>query len=211
MSPPPAPLESLFAGCEGLSEEVRRTLLTAERLHAANRGDPGIAPWAVAGPYILALERELIQFVKQRLGRFVTLRHPSRPLESWTSSYGELADMLRQRERIGLGHFTGWMDRLHRERDDALFLELRAFFEALDPAAEFFNPAVRRVLSEQIVPFRKACVHIQRLEKWPDWDDVETIRRIVLLDADGRGEGLLPRYVRLQANLERHMGASDAG
>jgi len=189
-----------------LEEELQRVLAAAER-NFALFGDDALAPMFVASPYILALERLLVQTIKRNLPAFAAATQPEKPVQSFVSADRNLVELLARTERIGLGHVVNWLARVARPDGDEILELLSGLLLELDPHQEFFTPRTVRLLQRRVVPMRKYCVHVSRLETWPTAADARWIRQVVLFECLDWGEGLVPRLARLAAtNLGTLLG-----
>jgi hypothetical protein len=199
-------LRRLLPSWDRLYPEIRQGLIAAERLHAAHVADQTVPRFILIAPYILVLERELIQFYKHKFPRWLRRSRPQEEPDAIPTEDEDLREMVRGSERISLGHFVNWMSRLDRASGDELLAELRSFTEVLDPAGLLFGKAALRVLSAEILPCRKSCVHLSRIETWPDTKRLDRIRELVLLDFPGPGKGFLPSFIEGESAVLEKLG-----
>ena len=199
-------LESLFPRWDRMHTEIQRVLIGAERLWGSFIDDESVPRMYLASPYILALEREFIQFYKHKFPKYLRHHRPDVPLDTYDSTEPELKAMLTGSERIGLGHFVNWMTRLGKASGDELMGHLDDFTSLLDPDRRLFNKATLQLLSEEILVHRKYCVHISRVETWPDTKTCKRIRGLVLFKAGNLSQGLLPAFIELESNVLAHLG-----
>ncbi len=186
--------------------EIKEVILGAEKVYDTFINDPDVPELFIAAPYILALEREMIQFFKHKFPKFLVKQDPGKELSQWDSKYEEMKEMILGSERISLGHVINWMGRIPKESEDELFLMFVSFIRVMDPEAVFFNKSMVQLLSNEIQKYRKYCVHISSKDKWFDSGVMNRIREIVLFECDGLGKGILPGFIELEGNVVEFLG-----
>jgi hypothetical protein len=198
-----ASLARQFDDWPSVPVEVREILVAGEKLHALHADDDDIPKLLLAAPYVLAVEREFIEFLKRGFPGYLRSRHPERPLESYASSqYRELYELLFDQERISLGHVVSWMSIAIKGSPDELFTRFGEYLEAFDPEHRlFFSRRAITILTEKLLVHRKLIVHVSRKERWFGREVVDSIRELTLSRFDGREPGLLPLYFRLERNV----------